>query len=144
MGVRGRHGVAELAVIGPSGIETVRRPEPPDELTDEQATEWRAIVNRLGADWFPRETHPMSGCSASSGGLSAVISMPAPASFSAMRPAMRVGRRRRRDMTMPPYAADAARLPYPKTGSTPRSLRAWPQDRDPQARTPARRLRSRR
>ena len=31
MGVRGRHGVAELAVIGPGGIETVRRPEPPDE-----------------------------------------------------------------------------------------------------------------
>jgi hypothetical protein len=33
MGARGRHGVAELAVIGPGGIETVRRPEPPDELT---------------------------------------------------------------------------------------------------------------
>ena len=59
MGTRGRHGVAEIAVIGPSGIETVRRPEPPDELTDEQAIEWRAIVNRLAADWFPRETHPM-------------------------------------------------------------------------------------
>ena len=33
MGIRGRPGVAEIAVIGPSGIETIRRPEPPDELT---------------------------------------------------------------------------------------------------------------
>jgi hypothetical protein len=56
MGVRGRTGIAELTVIGPGGIETVKRPDPPGELTDEQATEWRAIVNRLGASWFPRET----------------------------------------------------------------------------------------
>ena len=46
-----------MAVIGPSGIETVRRPEPPEDLTDEQATQWRAIVNRMPADHFPRETH---------------------------------------------------------------------------------------
>ncbi len=37
MGTRGRPGVAELAVIGPSGIETIKRPEPLSELTDEQA-----------------------------------------------------------------------------------------------------------
>ena len=42
MGERGRSGIAEIAVIGPSGIETVKRPAPPDELNDEQATEWRA------------------------------------------------------------------------------------------------------
>jgi hypothetical protein len=59
MGSRGRKSVASLSVIGPSGIEAVRRPEPPEELTDEQALEWRAVVNRLSADWFPRETHGM-------------------------------------------------------------------------------------
>lgn len=59
MGLRGPRSSADLAVIGPNGIETVRRPEPPDHLTDEQAAEWREIVNRLSADWFPRETHSM-------------------------------------------------------------------------------------
>jgi hypothetical protein len=59
MGDRGRTSVAELSVIGSQGIETVRRPNPPPELTDEQATEWRAMVNRLSAEWFPRETHGM-------------------------------------------------------------------------------------
>lgn len=54
--MRGRKSAAELAIIGPGGVETIRRPEPPAELTDEQADEWRAIVNRLPADWFPRET----------------------------------------------------------------------------------------
>ena len=57
MGVRGRTSASELSTIGPRGIETVRRPEPAPELTDEQAIEWRAVVNRLPADWFPRETH---------------------------------------------------------------------------------------
>lgn len=37
-------------------VEAIQRPEPDETLTDEQATEWRAIVNRLPADWFPRET----------------------------------------------------------------------------------------
>jgi len=54
---RGRKSGAALAVISGEGIVTVRRPEPPDHLTDEQAEEWRAIVNRLAADWFPTETH---------------------------------------------------------------------------------------
>jgi hypothetical protein len=38
-------------------IEVVKRPDAPYDLTDEQAQEWWAIVNRLPADWFPRETH---------------------------------------------------------------------------------------
>lgn len=59
MGVRGRQGSAEIAVIGPNGIETVSRPHAPNDLTEEQAEEWREIVNRMPADWFPRETHPM-------------------------------------------------------------------------------------
>ena len=59
MGSRGRESAASVTVIGSRGIETVRRPDPPDELTDEQAAEWRAVTNRLPADWFPRETHAM-------------------------------------------------------------------------------------
>ena len=41
------------------GVNTVSRPDPPDSLrlTDEQTDEWWAIVNRMPADWFPRETH---------------------------------------------------------------------------------------
>jgi len=35
----------------------MERPKPPSELTDEQADEWRAVVERLPAEWFPRETH---------------------------------------------------------------------------------------
>jgi hypothetical protein len=57
MGARGRKSAASLAVIGPGGIQTVRRPDPPADLTVEQAKEWRAVVNRLPAEWFPRETH---------------------------------------------------------------------------------------
>lgn len=59
MGTRGRTSAAELSVISGGGVETIRRPEPPDELTEEQAGEWRAVVTRLPADWFPRETHGM-------------------------------------------------------------------------------------
>jgi hypothetical protein len=59
MGNRGRVSAAALTVIGPGGIEPIRRPEAPVELTDEQAEEWRAIVNRMPADWFTRETAPL-------------------------------------------------------------------------------------
>jgi hypothetical protein len=54
---RGRKSAASLSLVSPSGVEVIKRPEPPDDLTDEQSHEWRAIVNRLPADWFPRETH---------------------------------------------------------------------------------------
>jgi hypothetical protein len=37
----------------------VRRPDPPAELTEEQAEEWQAVVNRLPADWFPRKTQQL-------------------------------------------------------------------------------------
>lgn len=59
MGTRGRESAASLTVIGLGGIESVRRPDPPGELTQEQAGEWQAVVNRLPADWFPRETLPL-------------------------------------------------------------------------------------
>lgn len=56
---RGRKSAASLSVISGAGIEPVRRPEPLPELTDEQAHEWRVIVNSLPADWFRAETLPM-------------------------------------------------------------------------------------
>jgi hypothetical protein len=59
MGIRGRKSTASLTVVSPAGIESSRRPKPPEELNQEQATEWLAVVNRLPADWFPRETQPM-------------------------------------------------------------------------------------
>lgn len=59
MGTRGRQSAASLSVISGAGVETIRRPDAPAELTAEQQDEWRAVVNRLPADWFPRETHGM-------------------------------------------------------------------------------------
>lgn len=55
MGARGPKSSAELSIA--KVVEMVPRPEPLRELTVEQADEWRAIVNRMPADWFPRETH---------------------------------------------------------------------------------------
>jgi hypothetical protein len=54
---KGRRSITALSVISGEGVVAVRRPEPPAELTQEEAQEWHEIVNRLPADWFPRETH---------------------------------------------------------------------------------------
>jgi hypothetical protein len=56
---RGRDSAAanEIAAIGK--LETVQRPDAPYDLTDEQVDEWRAVVARLPADWFTRETHAL-------------------------------------------------------------------------------------
>src|SRR5687767_12519802 len=59
MKLRGRDSAASMEVIPLRPIERVERPKPPAELTSEQADEWRAVVNRLPADWFPRETYPL-------------------------------------------------------------------------------------
>jgi hypothetical protein len=59
MGVRGRASSASLSVISSNGIEAYERPRPPSELSDEQAIEWVAVVNRLPADWFGRETEAL-------------------------------------------------------------------------------------
>jgi hypothetical protein len=57
MKTRGRDSAAALAIVTPgSELTFITRPEPPSELTDEQAFEWREVVNRLPAEWFPRET----------------------------------------------------------------------------------------
>jgi hypothetical protein len=58
MAQRGRKSADALALLSPAKVlETVRRPEPPYDLTDEQADIWRQVVNSLPADWFPPETH---------------------------------------------------------------------------------------
>lgn len=57
MGTRGRVSAASLEVASAKPLETVQRPDAPYDLTDEQSEEWWAVVNRLPADWFPRETH---------------------------------------------------------------------------------------
>lgn len=56
MAQRGRKGAAALAIVSADGITAVPRPDPPEALTDEQREEWWAVVNRMPADWFPRET----------------------------------------------------------------------------------------
>jgi hypothetical protein len=60
MAKRGRPSAAALE-IAPAAqmLETIERPDAPYDLTDEQAQEWWAVVNRLPADWFPRETQPL-------------------------------------------------------------------------------------
>jgi hypothetical protein len=50
---RGRKSAAALSVVTPIGAA---RPAPPDGLTAAQAEVWRSVVDRLPADWFPRET----------------------------------------------------------------------------------------
>jgi len=59
MKARGRKSAASLTVPAAVAVETVQRPDAPYDLTDEQAEEWWAVVNRMPADWFPRETHAM-------------------------------------------------------------------------------------
>ncbi len=44
-------------MVPPADLLDRGRPEPPSDITAEQAVEWRAIVRRMAADWFPRETH---------------------------------------------------------------------------------------
>jgi hypothetical protein len=57
MKTRGRDSAAALGVVAlPQARE---RPAPPPELTRDQAAEWEAVVKRLPADWFPRETWPL-------------------------------------------------------------------------------------
>lgn len=60
MAKRGRQSAAALEIASAPGmLETIERPDAPYDLTDEQAAEWWAVVNRLPADWFPRETHAL-------------------------------------------------------------------------------------
>jgi hypothetical protein len=57
MGARGPKSSAAVAIPSVADLRGDARPEPPADLTEEQAAEWCAIVGRLPADWFQRETH---------------------------------------------------------------------------------------
>jgi hypothetical protein len=59
MGSRGRKSADALSVVSATRIEAVQRSDAPYDLTDEQTEEWWAVVNRMPAEWFPRETHAM-------------------------------------------------------------------------------------
>lgn len=59
MGARGRKSAASAELVAVSAVQTIARPDAPYDLTDEQADEWRSVVDRLPADWFPRETWPI-------------------------------------------------------------------------------------
>lgn len=60
MGRRGRTSAAALELVSTTRkTADSRRPAPPGDLTSEQADEWRGIVARCPADWFPRETYPL-------------------------------------------------------------------------------------
>jgi hypothetical protein len=57
---RGRRSTEALSKVVPlPGIVPGTRPEPPPELTAEQAETWRAIVGRMPSDWFQPETWPL-------------------------------------------------------------------------------------
>jgi hypothetical protein len=53
---RGRKSAAQLAVVP---ISAVQRPEPPEELSEEEAAIWRATVGGMRPDWFGPETWPL-------------------------------------------------------------------------------------
>ena len=54
----GRVSAAQMAVAPLAGpVQTIARPDAPYDLTDRQSAIWWAVVNRLPADWLPRETH---------------------------------------------------------------------------------------
>ncbi len=52
---RGRKSGASLEVV--RSISTIVRPDPVPGMTVDQSNEWVDVVNRMPADWFPRETH---------------------------------------------------------------------------------------
>ena len=56
---RGRKAGVSLPFRPMTVVETTPRPAPPEELSNEEVEEWRAVVDRLPADWFARETHAL-------------------------------------------------------------------------------------
>lgn len=56
---RGRVSGAAIEIAQLAQIDRIQRPDAPYDLSDEEAEEWRAVVGRMPADWFPRETHAM-------------------------------------------------------------------------------------
>ena len=60
MGARGRKSAAELTLVRRTEeVLVVRRPEPPDFLSDEAQAEWIAVVGSVPADHFSRAVQPI-------------------------------------------------------------------------------------
>jgi hypothetical protein len=58
MNQRGRKSAASIS-IKPMAASLSAPLEPPAEMGEREKAEWRAIVDRMGSDWFPRETQPL-------------------------------------------------------------------------------------
>lgn len=56
---RGRKSAESQAIIGLAPAIGPSRPEPPSELTEEQAEVWRSIVGAMQPTWFGAETWPL-------------------------------------------------------------------------------------
>src|SRR4051794_18022564 len=54
MAQRGRKSAAALSIVR---VEPAFRPKAPPDLPAEMASEWKAIVQRMPAGWFGRETY---------------------------------------------------------------------------------------
>ena len=54
MHTRGRYSAADLSIVSPDGPREPP-PQPPSFFSEREVKEWRAIVDRLGAEYFPRE-----------------------------------------------------------------------------------------
>ena len=57
MGQRGPKSRSALSVVPAADIGVAKRPDPPNHLTDEQASVWVSVVDNLPADWFPTDVH---------------------------------------------------------------------------------------
>jgi hypothetical protein len=60
MHTRGRYSAADLSIVTPNGPRATL--EPPVYFNAREVAEWRAIVDRLGAEYFPRECHMLLTC----------------------------------------------------------------------------------
>ena len=58
MNQRGRKSTASMS-LKPVAASLTAPLEPPTEMGEREKAEWRAIVDRMGSDWFPRETQPL-------------------------------------------------------------------------------------
>lgn len=57
MGTRGRTSTASLSVV--TDVSSFAPPEPPDDLNDDQADTWRAVVASQPPGWFKPDTFPL-------------------------------------------------------------------------------------
>ncbi|RMF02550.1 MAG: hypothetical protein D6773_08510 [Alphaproteobacteria bacterium] len=59
MGARGRKSSQDIEISPVGPVEAVARPDAPYDLADAEAEVWWSVVNRMPADWFGAETHPL-------------------------------------------------------------------------------------